>query len=79
MLHLPEQQAIKIKWIHRFIHILAIRIAFTQACNIKKTLYSFSTFRSFFSNNHKDSITPTSNTINVIMIFEQYSYSIHLE
>ncbi len=48
MLHLPERQAIKIKWIHRFIHILAIRIAFTQACNIKKTLYSFSTFLSFF-------------------------------
>ncbi len=78
MLHLPERQAIKIKWIHRFIHILAIRIAFTQACNIKNTIFFFN-LSLFFSKNHKDSITPTSNNINVIMIFEQYSYSIHLK
>ncbi len=48
MLHLPERQAIKIKWIHRFIHILAIRIAFTQACNIKKHYILFQPFSLFF-------------------------------
>ena len=48
MLHTAEQQAIRIKWIHRFTPTFAIRVAFYADTQCKKHNLSFSMFLSSF-------------------------------
>lgn len=48
MLHTTEQQAMRIKWIHRFTPTFAIRVAFYADTQCKKHNLSFSMFLSSF-------------------------------
>lgn len=53
MLHTTEQQAMRIKWIHRFTPTFAIRVAFYADTQCKKTQSFFFNVSLFFSNHHK--------------------------